>query len=652
MAARGCRRPGVILYYKVMGTALSRWAPAAVVAAALAVRLLYFGGIRDFPLFNAATGDTAEYAREAQAIAAGKILGADVYFHSSPAYPYFLAAVKLATRAGLADLRYVALLQLLVSALTAWLVFLLGRRLLGPRGGLAAGLVYALSPTAVFYDGELLMDFLLPPVMVGAALLAATPRWSGRRAAALGALVALGALARPNYLLLLLPAALAIYFLSGPAPRRERFKWLGALVAAAALVVLPVTVRNYVVGRDFVPLSSNGGVNLFIGNNPQANGTFAAPGPWPSHLEASSKAYAEAAVGRPLKPSQVSAYFTREAAAYVIAHPGDYLAKVGRRLRLLANAYEIPNHMDFSFFRARSGVLKWLPFTWGIVLPWALAGAWFAARRREFRPTLALVGVYLASLVTLFFVTGRYRFPAFGLLAVLAVAGGWGFVEAARGPARGRWKIAVGAALVIGGYVAAYWPLPPKIAVSEAYSYHHLGGVYSSRGDDRAAAKAYEKAVALEPEDSYSWNNLGLAYIRMGNAAAAERALGTALALSGDNADTLNNYGTLLLYEGRVAEAERYVGASLARNPDNARALVNYGIVLMARRDLDGAMRTLGRAAALEPGYANIYFNMALVYEMRGDVGAAADAYRRGLALEPGNAEARRRLAAITGPAP
>jgi Tfp pilus assembly protein PilF len=630
-----------------MGKALRRWAPAAVVAVALAVRLAYFAGIRDFPLFNAPTGDTVEYAREAAEIAAGKILGADVYFHSSPAYPYFLALVKLVARGDFADLSVVALLQLLVSALTAFLIFLLGRRLIGVWGGVAAGLMYALSPAAVFYDGELLMDFLLPPVMAGAALLATTGRWSVRRAAGLGALVALGALARPNYLLLLLPAALAIWFLSGRAPRRERVKWLGALVVAAALVVLPVTVRNYVVGHDFVLLSSNGGVNLFIGNNPQANGTFAAPGPWPSHLERSSKAYAEAAVGRSLKPSEVSAYFTREAATYVVKQPGDYLAKVGRRLRLLANSYEIPNHMDFSFFRARSGVLKWLPFTWGIIFPWALAGAWFAAPRREFGPALALAGVYLASLFLLFFVTGRYRFPAFALLAVLAVAGAWGFVRAARGPRKGRWKIAVGAALVACGYVAAFWPLPPKIAVSEAYSYHHLGGVYSARGDDRGAARAYEKAVGIDPEDAYSWNNLGLAHIRMGNAAAAARALGTALELSPDNADTLNNYGTLLLYTGRVAEAERYIAASLARNPDNARALVNYSIVLMSRRDLDGATRTLERAAAIEPGYANIYFNMALVHEARGDFGAAAAAYRHGLTLDPDNDEAQRRLAAL-----
>ncbi len=634
-----------------MKAALKRYLPlAAVVAAALAVRLLYFAGMRDFPLFFAATGDTVEYARQAQVILGGEVLGRGVYFHSSPAYPYFIAAVKVATHGGFADFRAVALLQLLVSAGTAALTFLLGKRLAGTTAGVVAGLVYALSPAAVFYDGELLMDFLLPAVLAGAALLASTTRWSLGRAAGLGALIALGALARPSYLLLLLPAAAAIWFMAEGTSRLGRGKYVAALAVAAAAVVAPCAVRNYVVGRDFVLVSSNGGVNLFIGNNPQANGTFKAPGPWPAHLEASSTAYAEEKVGRPLKPSEVSAYFTREAVGYALTQPGDYITKVGRRLRLLASAYEIPNHMDFNFFRPRSGVLKVLPLTWGIILPWALAGAVLTARRRNFWPGLALLVVYLGSLATLFFVTGRYRFPAFPLLAVFAGAGAVALVDAAR--RRTAWKLAVGGAVLVGGYVAAYWPQPPNVTVSEAYSWHHLGGAYASLGDDRAAARAYEKAVAIAPEDAFSWNNLGLAYIRLDNVPAAKRALDQALERAPDNPDTLNSYGTLLLYQGRYREAEGYVGSALARDPDNVPALVNYGIVLLARGELDGSLRTLERAAALNPRYANAYFNMGLVYEARGDAAAAAAAYRRGLEFAPGNAEAQRRLAALTGRGP
>jgi len=232
-----------------MKSFVRRWLPLlAVVAVALGVRLAYYVGLRDFPLFNAPTGDTVEYATRARAILAGDLLGGPgVYFHSSPAYPYFLAALAAASRGGdFQDLRLVALVQLLLSAGTAALVYLLGKKLLdSAAGGAVAGLLYALSPVAVFYDGELLMDFLLPPVLVGVALLATTDRWSLGRAAAAGALTAFGALARPSYLLLLLPVALAIWFGGEAAARRRRLKWLAGLVVAAALVVAPCAVRNY-----------------------------------------------------------------------------------------------------------------------------------------------------------------------------------------------------------------------------------------------------------------------------------------------------------------------------------------------------------------------------------------------------------------------
>ena len=40
-----------------------------------------------------------------------------------------------------------------------------------------------------------------------------------------------------------------------------------ALVVAALVPVVPVAVRNYQHGREVVVVSTNGGLNLFIGNN-------------------------------------------------------------------------------------------------------------------------------------------------------------------------------------------------------------------------------------------------------------------------------------------------------------------------------------------------------------------------------------------------
>jgi len=53
-----------------------------------------------------------------------------------------------------------------------------------------------------------------------------------------------------------------------------RYFTVEALLFAAGLVlpIIPVTLHNALVGHDFVPIASQGGVNFYIGNNPVADG--------------------------------------------------------------------------------------------------------------------------------------------------------------------------------------------------------------------------------------------------------------------------------------------------------------------------------------------------------------------------------------------
>ena len=91
---------------------------------------------------------------------------------------------------------------------------------------------------------------------------------------------------------------------------------LFAVLFAIAFAAPPaaVTIRNRVVGGDWVVVASQGGVNFYIGNNPAAIGTFAPPKLYPNvrldHPAAMREAYeryAEEQVGRELSPAGVSA---------------------------------------------------------------------------------------------------------------------------------------------------------------------------------------------------------------------------------------------------------------------------------------------------------------------------------------------------------
>jgi hypothetical protein len=193
-----------------------------------------------------------------------------------------------------------------------------------------------------------------------------------------------------------------------------------ALLFAAGLVlpILPVTLHNALVGHDFVPIASQGGVNFYIGNNPVADGyTAIVPGTratwWGGHDAA--VAIAEHARGRALRASEVSRYWTAEGLAFLRADPAAALRLYVRKLYLFWWGAEISNNEHIYFLRRYSLPMQatlWhagLYFPFGLVGPLALLGmglAWVRLRARVV-PLVAFVALYMISVV-LFFVCARY----------------------------------------------------------------------------------------------------------------------------------------------------------------------------------------------------------------------------------------------------
>src|SRR4029079_8250007 len=74
----------------------------------------------------------------------------------------------------------------------------------------------------------------------------------------MGALIGVSVWLRPNVLVLGPFAAVFLFFLLG---RNKRALFLASLVACTSLLlVAPITLRNYLVFGEFVPVSINGGI--------------------------------------------------------------------------------------------------------------------------------------------------------------------------------------------------------------------------------------------------------------------------------------------------------------------------------------------------------------------------------------------------------
>jgi hypothetical protein len=153
--------------------------------------------------------------------------------------------------------------------------YVLGRRLaraLGaPEGpaGIVAALGVAIYPAFVYDAGRLMSEPFAELTLAGFVLAFLWASEEGRRPRDFllpGALLGLTALFRPEYLVFAAGfAALALAW------RGRRYGWrdgafaAGALLLAFCLLVVPWTVRNFVVLDRFVPISTGGGKALFIG---------------------------------------------------------------------------------------------------------------------------------------------------------------------------------------------------------------------------------------------------------------------------------------------------------------------------------------------------------------------------------------------------
>lgn len=525
--------------------------------AALLVRLAHWWAVRDEPFFAWLAMDSQEYDRWAQAIAAGDWLGSQVFFQA-PLYPYLLAALYKVFGHSL-DSIYLA--QIAFAVAGVWALYRAGLEMGGERVGLAAAGLAAFYGPFLFHDVHLLKESLAVTVTCFLLWTLATRRhWL-----AAGLLLGVLALLRENALLLL-------PFLLHLAAGKGFVRKSAALVAGLALALLPVALRNGLVGGDFLPTTFQGGANFYIGNNPEADGTYRpiVPGKQIPALERQEPVrVAERELGRKLSPAEVSSFWMGKALDWARDHPGDFLRLQLRKLGMFWSWYEWPDAVDYYWVRGRSPALRWLALVeFGAVTLLALAGLWMIRRNPgPFAPALLFALGWMLSTVV-FFLFSRYRLPAVPALMLLAA------VPLARVNRKGP-IVAVAAALLL-PHLAGFEPRLDLV-------HYNLGRIEDERGNPDAAREHYKAAFVLNPEDFLACLNLGNHAARRGDWPTALRFYQRAEELEPASDDVQSNLGGVYLAMGRLDEAEARFGRALALNPENPSALQNRALLRRLR---------------------------------------------------------------------
>lgn len=178
-----------------------------------------------------------------------------------PGYPLLIAGVFGTIGGESSTLRWV---QLVIDALSAVLLYVIGTRLFRQPVALAAGLCAAVSPQLAWNALVLQPDTVAITPLLGAVLaIVWQARPTLRPAVAAGALIGISCWLRSNTLLL--APFLAVFAVPLVFPRGQRRKAAAALVLTTAAVIAPVTLRNWIVFDRFIPLSLGAGITFAEG---------------------------------------------------------------------------------------------------------------------------------------------------------------------------------------------------------------------------------------------------------------------------------------------------------------------------------------------------------------------------------------------------
>jgi len=489
---------------------------AAVLLLAVVVRIIYLYEICDNPFFRHLMVDENSYDRWARRIAAGEWFGKEI-FYQDPLYPYFLGAIYSVIGR---DFLWVRVIQLFIGSVTCVLIYLLGTSFFDHKTGMAAGVIAALYRPFFYFEAMFLKTFLAVFLLCVFLLLliCARSRRSFFMWVVAGFVLGLLALVRANSLTL--AGGVVVWLL---ATRREDESLKRKLIAAAGflaglmIVICSVCARNYIVGKDLVILTSQGGQNLFIGNNPSNhNGRYQPPiyiRPSPKYEQIDFLVRAEIRTGKKLRPSEASAYWFGRTFSYIRNQPRHWLKLMWTKFRLFWNWYEVPDNQNFYFFSQYSCLLRMPLPNFHAVAALGLAGMVLCLSQWRKLLLLYLAVILYSATVVVFYVFGRYKLPVVPPLMIFAA---FAALSLPAMIAQKKYLIpaaAVSLTIVFMLFLGAD-VRPGDYVIDRANAHCRLGGIYIKEKKLDDALSAYGRALEIAPRYWAAHYGLGHTYER------------------------------------------------------------------------------------------------------------------------------------------
>lgn len=597
------------------------------------------------------------------------------------------------------------IINAIAGILTVLLSFYLGRAIFNEVVGLIFSFLVATYSVFIYWEGEVNDPALF--VFLVVFIFYILYRWSIHKkwywCIPLGLSIGAYASMRPN--ILSFGPFIALWMAWITFKERKYFSFIPSWIVLFIFTfvpIIPITLRNYIASGEWVLISTYFGENLFIGNNPEADGTT----PWNQYLQKlegtgnwTARDYVNVVKGlgkelgiKDLKHADASKIFTQKAIEYIKTHPKETIIQVLKKAILLWCPIEITCNKVVYYEIKHYPPLKYLP-----TFPWAgglfIAGTLLlffnmkSGLNKESISTLLfsssgsystelLLLIYLFIITYLgsflmFFVNGRARVPVlplFFLIGANFIYFLWVCVKNKNTLSLIRWLSILLTSFIL---ISVRWvPFEPDLArwhyqradsylrrgevqkaLEEAqillympkslpYMHHRLGKDLFKSGYFREAKEQFEKGIRLDPNYQDMFYYLGKTYLALKDEVNAEKYFKKSLELNPNDARSHNEIGEILEHQGNWKEALAHYEKALQIVPDFTYVLDKYGRILSSQGRSEDALAFYRKALETDPSYQDVYFLIGRELRNLGRVEEARDTLLKAVELNPKDARA------------
>lgn len=564
---------------------------------AFVLRLAYLFFLKDYyPFYDRPGSDVQYYHDWAKEIAQGDWLGSKPFF-GFPLYPYVLA---VGYRLFLGSPELMRLMHLGLGALNCVLIYLVAQRLFSRRVAILASLLTAIHFDFIFYDALMMHVSLIIflSLIIIYSLLNRDTMKTKRAWFYLGLLIGLAALGDGKFLIFFIILAFCLGCPKTPTFALKRWAILWPIILGFCLIVGSVTLRNKIVGGEWIFISAHSGLSFYVGNNPEAEGVFSNPEfIRPTHRTQDEDLLIAtmARTGKSVSPLQASRYWRDQALHFIRKEPRRYLnlllKKAGMFFQQREDAYDI----DLILQRSWKNRLDINPFF--LLCPLSFLGLFLSMRQHK--ETLWMNGLLVSSLLLtlIYFLTHRHRITIVPFLLIYeAYVLDWLVLKFHQ---RQFIKCATSLGFVLGFMVL----FRPHVFSQEFYDYllhTKLGFLYDRQHQYPLAQEYYLKALQYRPDDTNSLYNLATTYFE----------------------------------QGRYAEAKIYFQKVLELVPFQVDALFNLGVTYENLGQEALALQTYQQVILYQPEAVDVHFALGRLYQSLGECQMALQHLNQNLGLD------------------